>query len=72
MHAFLQRGVDDLRGRQSDALIDYFHAAITGAHGDLLSELSSNPRFKCKGIEPVPRLSGLSDPFRDDPVRAPE
>jgi hypothetical protein len=36
MHAFLQRGVDDLGRRQADALVDDLHAGIAGAHGDLL------------------------------------
>lgn len=30
------------------------------AHGDLLSELLSNPRFKCKGVEPVPHVAQIA------------
>ena len=36
MHALLEGGVDDALGRQPDALVDHLHAAIAGAHGDLL------------------------------------
>src|SRR5690348_10525222 len=36
MYALLERGVDDAVGRETDALVDHFHAAVAGAHGDLL------------------------------------
>jgi hypothetical protein len=36
MHAFFERGVDDLLRRQADALVDDLHARVAGAHGDLL------------------------------------
>ena len=36
VHALLERGVDDCAGRQADALVDHLHAAVAGAHGDLL------------------------------------
>ena len=36
MHAFLQRRIDDLGGREADAFVDHFHAGIARAHRDLL------------------------------------
>ena len=36
MNALLEGGLDDLLGRQADAVVDDFEAAIGGAHGDLL------------------------------------
>ena len=36
MRLLLAHGIDDLLGRQPDALIDHLHAGVAGAHRDLL------------------------------------
>ncbi len=36
VHALVDGGAHDLSGRQADALVDDFHAAVARAHGDLL------------------------------------
>ncbi len=36
MHALVPRRIDDLGGRQADALVDDLHAGIARAHRDLL------------------------------------
>src|SRR5579883_1506369 len=59
MHALLECGVDDALGRQPDALVDYFHAAVAGPDGDLLGAVGM-------AVE-----AGLADQDLDAPTEPP-
>ncbi len=57
MNALLERGIDDALRREPDALVDDFHAAIAGAHGDLLGTVGMT-------VE-----AGLADQHLDAPAK---
>src|SRR6185503_21100450 len=55
MRLLLAHRIDDLLGRQPDALVDHLHAGIAGAHRDLLGAVGV-------AVEP-----GLADEERHSP-----
>ena len=58
VHRLLERRVDDLRRGQADALVDHLHAAVAGAHRDLLGAVGM-------AVE-----AGLADQELDPPPEA--
>ena len=63
MHAFLERGVDDLGRGQADALVDDLHSRIPCLDGDLLGavRMAVEPRLADQNLEAPaqPRRQGV-------------
>lgn len=59
MHILLQRGVDDLRRREPDTLVNHLHSAISGPHGDLLRAIGMavEPGLADQELEPAAKLA---------------